>query len=43
MSLSRRLLLGVGAEALARPGIVRAQAATTLRFVQVIDRPLQTC
>ena len=38
MSLSRRLLLaGAGAAAVARPNLVRAQSATTLRFIPVID------
>ena len=37
MSLSRRILLGASAAALARPGLVRAAAQTTLRFIPVID------
>jgi len=38
MSLSRRTLLGASAAAaLARPGLVRAAAQTTLRFIPVID------
>ena len=37
MQLTRRTLLDTAAPALGTPGVVRAQAQTTLRFIPVID------